>query len=434
MLRLAVPSILANITIPLVGIVDVAICGHIADDAAIGGIAVGTMLFDLLYWNFGFLRVGTSGMTAQAYGRGGDDCPKILTQSLGLAAVASLLVLLIQWLFVTGVLALTPCSDEVASFARKYFFIRIWAAPATLSLMAFKGWFIGMQNTVVPMLTDLVVNIVNMVASYLLAVGLSCRALHLPALGAVGVAWGTLIAQYAGLLVACVALFSRYGDVVRRIRLKAYLRLNEMRRLVVLNANIFVRSLCFMVVYVGYTALMSRYGDTELAVSAIFMKIFMLFSYFIDGFAYAAEALVGKSGAVADGWRKTSEVRTTVRVLMVWTVLLGGVCTLLHVAFADQLVAFISPQESILAAAPQYYIFLYLMPILSAFAFMFDGVFFGATDGVSVRNCMIWAAVAFVVAYLLLAPSCAAVAIYVGYTAHLVVRSLYLLIKWMRIS
>ena len=169
-LRLAVPSILANITIPLVGIVDVAITGHLSDASAVGGIAVGTMLFDLLYWNFGFLRVGTSGMTAQAYGRHNRrETRELLVQSTGTAIAAAVMIWLLQWVFVTAVLALMPCSPEVADFARRYFFIRVWAAPATLTLFALKGWFIGMQNTVAPMITDIVVNVVNMAASYYLA-------------------------------------------------------------------------------------------------------------------------------------------------------------------------------------------------------------------------------------------------------------------------
>ena len=157
-LKLAVPSILANITIPLVGIVDTAIVGHLSDATAIGGIAIGTMLFDLLYWNFGFLRIGTSGLTAQGYGRAypraegkcvhvPDECRRILTHSLTIALVATLFIWAIQWLFVTAVLSVVPCTPEVAEVAREYFFVRIWAAPATLMLFTFKGWFIGMQDT-----------------------------------------------------------------------------------------------------------------------------------------------------------------------------------------------------------------------------------------------------------------------------------------------
>jgi MATE family multidrug resistance protein len=248
-LRLAIPSILANITIPLVGIVDTAIVGHIANATYIGGIAIGTMLFDLLYWNFGFLRVGTSGMTAQAYGRGDRvECARLLSQSVCISMIGALLLWLIQWLFVTAVLAIVPCSVEVASFAREYFFVRIWAAPATLSLMAFKGWFIGMQDTVSPMITDIVVNVVNMVVSYVLAV-------YTP-MGAMGVAYGTVAAQMTGLLLALILCLIKYKDVVQnvtRILGDKAVRLlggHEMRRYMSLNGNLFVRSWCFMVVYV----------------------------------------------------------------------------------------------------------------------------------------------------------------------------------------
>ena len=169
-LKLAIPSILANITIPLVGLVDVAIIGHISDATAIGGIAIGTLLFDLLYWNFGFLRVGTSGLTAQAFGAKDDRLAVgIFRQNLLLAGFSTLLVWAIQWLFLMVALKCIPCTPEVADFASRYFYIRIWAAPATLGLMVFKGWFIGMQNTVAPMVCDIVVNVVTMVASYVLA-------------------------------------------------------------------------------------------------------------------------------------------------------------------------------------------------------------------------------------------------------------------------
>ena len=207
-LRLAIPSILANITIPLVGLVDTIIVGHISDAHAIGGIAIGTMLFDLLYWNFGFLRVGTSGMTAQAFGRGDrEQCARLLTQSVGIAMLGAALIWVLQWLFVTAVLWVVPCSEQVSAFAREYFYIRVWAAPATLSLMALKGWFIGMQDTVTPMITDIVVNVVNMVVSYVLAV-------YTP-MGALGVALGTVVAQFTGLSLAIILLLCKYRHVFR---------------------------------------------------------------------------------------------------------------------------------------------------------------------------------------------------------------------------
>lgn len=418
-LQLAVPSILANITIPLVGVVDTAIVGHISDASAIGGIAIGTMLFDLLYWNFGFLRVGTSGMTAQAFGRGDrKECTRLLTQSLGIVGIATLAIWVLQWLFVTAVLACVPCSPEVASFAREYFFVRIWAAPATLSLLAMKGWFIGMQDTVSPMAVDILVNVVNMVVSYVLAV-------HTP-LGPIGVAYGTLVAQYSGLVLAVMILWLKYHLQSTRAELRAALRWDRMRRLMQLNGNLFIRSLCFMVVYVGFTSLASKYGDTELAVSAILMKLFMLFSYFVDGFAFAGEALVGRY----IGERAPRMTRRAVRLLFNWSLGVGLIFTAVYALWGDDCIRLITTDMMVIDGARPYMAWLIAMPIVSTLAFMWDGVYVGATAGIQIRNSMIWAAVAFVGAYLACYRWIGVQAIYVAYFAHLVARVVYLSIQW----
>ena len=425
-LRLAVPSILANITIPLVGIVDTAIVGHLSDAAAIGGIAIGTMLFDLLYWNFGFLRIGTSGLAAQAYGAGRkDECRKILVQSLTLALLATLFVWAIQWFFVNAVLAVVPCSAEAASIAREYFYVRIWAAPATLMLFTFKGWFIGMQDTKSPMATDILVNAVNMAASYYLAVHAGY--------GVVGVAYGTLLAQYSGLLLATAILLIRYSDisVFRYAEWIEAMRWPELKRMMSLNGNLFIRSLCFMVVYVGYTSLASRYGDAELAVSSILMKFFMFFSFFVDGFAYAGEALVGKEfGKTQESGQSSEELGKIVRLLFNWSIGVGLFFTALYAVFGDTFIATMTSDSEVITAAKPYIGWLIAMPIVSALAFMWDGVFVGATAGVQIRNAMIWAALAFVIGYISTFSWLGAQALYIAYFAHLFARVTYLTIEW----
>lgn len=427
-LRLAVPSILANITIPLVGIVDTAIVGHLSDAAAIGGIAIGTMLFDLLYWNFGFLRVGTSGLTAQAYGRGvtgdglrvTDECRKILTQSLTTALLAAMLIWAIQWLFVTAVLAVVPCSQAVADIAREYFFVRIWAAPATLMLFALKGWFIGMQDTRSPMAVDILVNVVNMLASYYLAV-------YTPA-GIIGVAWGTICAQYSGLLLACVILVARYRiGAIGLQEIRAAMRWEEIRHMAHLNGNLFVRSLCFMVVYVGFAMLISKYGDVELAVGSIMMKLFMFFSFFVDGFAYAGEALVGKT--YGEG-KEEQRINSIVRSLFVWSIGVGLLFTIVYALWGKENIALMTNDAAVLGASMRYMGWLIAMPLVSALAFMWDGVYVGATAGVPLRNAMIWAALAFVAGYLATYRTCGAQALYIAYFAHLTARVVYLTWKW----
>ena len=429
-LRLAIPSILANITIPLVGLVDTAIVGHISNATAIGGIAIGTMLFDLLYWNFGFLRVGTSGMTAQAFGRGDRvECARLLSQSVGIALIGAAVIWLIQWVFVNLVLMLVPCSPEVASFAREYFFIRIWAAPATLSLMAFKGWFIGMQDTVSPMITDIVVNVVNMVVSYVLAV-------YTP-MGALGVAMGTLIAQFTGLFVAILLLLFKYRHLWTDISLlQLILDVTGMRRLLSLNGNIFIRSLCFMVVYVGFTSIASRFGDVELAVSTIMMKLFMLFSYFVDGFAYAGEALVGKFiGLRQENHTPNSDSNLThvVRLLFAWSLGVGLLFTLLFAISSSAFYHAMTSDIAVLSRLEDYTAWLIAMPIVSTLAFMWDGVYAGATAGKQIRNGMVYAALSFVGLYLLTNQWVGVQALYIAYFAHLAARVLYLTFSWKKV-
>ena len=426
-LRLAIPSILANITIPLVGLVDTAIVGHISDAHAIGGIAIGTMLFDLLYWNFGFLRVGTSGMTAQAFGRNDrEQCARLLAQSVGIALIGAALIWLVQWLFVTAALAIVPCSAEVASFARKYFFIRVWAAPATLSLMAIKGWFIGMQDTVSPMLTDMVVNVVNMVVSYVLAV-------YTP-MGALGVALGTVIAQLTGLLLSVVILLWKYRHVWQGQSFFRLLRdMRGMRQLLSLNANLFVRSLCFMIVYVGFTSLSSMYGDTDLAVCSILMKLFMLVSYFVDGFAYAGEALVGKYIGMhrkSLPFREGEGVGALVRLLFLWSLGVGAVFTVVFALSYMPMYRMMTSDGVVLERLTDFTGWLIAMPIVSTLAFMWDGVFTGATAGKQIRNAMIWAAVGFVLGYVASYHWLGTHALFVGYFLHLAARVIYLTAAW----
>ena len=414
-LRLALPSIVANITIPLVGLVDMAIVGHLSDATAIGGIAIGTMLFDLLYWNFGFLRVGSSGQTAQSYGRDDDDsCAAYLRHYVGIALMASLVIWLIQWVFVTGVMMVVPCSDEVAQFAKSYFFIRIWAAPATLSLMALKGWFIGMQDTVSPMATDITVNLVNIAASYLLAV-------YTP-LGVMGVAYGTLIAQYTGLLLCAVILLIKYRRFLRpatRAKVTTYRQ----------NFDLFIRSLCFMVVYVGFTSLASRYGDDELAVASLLMKLMMFFSFFVDGFAYAGEALVGRFFGAQDRPR----IRQVVRLLWYWSAGMGLLFTVFFVVGGDACMRLLTNDADVLRLSHTYNVWLILMPLASTPAFMWDGIYIGAMQSRAIRNAMIAAAVGFVGVYAALFRIWDINALYLAYLTHLVARSVYLTVKWNKV-
>jgi MATE family multidrug resistance protein len=343
-----------------------------------------------------------------------------------IAGSAAILIWAIQWFFVTAVLAVVPCSAEVAEMAKNYFYVRIWAAPATLSLMAFKGWFIGMQDTRSPMAVDILVNVVNMIASYYLAV-------HTP-LGVVGVAWGTLIAQYSGLILAFALLAYRY-----RIRLAWRERgwSKELKSFMRLNGNIFIRSLCFMVVYVGFTSIAGYYGDTELAVSSILMKLFMLFSFFVDGFAYAGEALVGKiigeskgKSGKAESLRGREELERCVRLLFRWSLGVGLVFALVYALWGKECIGLLTDNSEVLTASSQYIGWLIAMPIISTLAFMWDGIYVGATAGKEIRNGMVYAALGFAIAYAACYELVGIQALYIAYFAHLLARVVYLSAKW----
>ncbi len=428
-LRLALPSILANITVPLVGMVDLAVAGHLGSlgEAAtlIGGVSVGTMLFDLLYWNFGFLRVGTGGLTAQAYGREDWQGTRvILFRGVVLALLIAALILVLQWPFVHLALYVTHGSDAVRELALRYFFIRIWAAPATLSLMSIKGWFIGMQDTVSSMATDLVVNVVNIVASVILGRWI----------GFAGIAWGTVIAQFTGLAFAGVLIARRMPPGKGGIR--QAVSGADLGAFLTMNGNLFVRSLCMVAIYVGFTMISARYGDLVLAVGAILMKLLLLFSFFTDGFAYAAEALVGKF----IGRRDIPAVKMTVRHVFVWSMGVGMFFVLVYLFGSDPAFRVLTSDAQVVQAARPFYFWLLLMPPIGCAAFTWDGVFVGATASRSLRNSLVWALLAFFGLWFFgyavrggsLLPEEALHFLLAAYFAHLLVRTLYLTGRYKR--
>ena len=407
-LHLAGPSILANITVPLVGMVDVAIAGRLGNAAYIGAIAVATMLFDLLYWNFGFLRVGTGGITAQAYGRRDlKGAAGTLVQALGTALFSALFLWAIQYFFIETAFLVIDASDQVKSFASQYFYIRIWAAPATLSLFAIKGWFIGMQNAVSPMIVDITVNVLNLLfcAFYALYLNLGVR----------GIALGTLTAQYMGLAVSAILLFTYYRKLFLKISISNTFRFSKMKNFFMVNGNLIIRSVCFLLVYSGFTSLAANL----LAVSTIMMKLMLLYSYFVDGFAYAGEALTGRY----IGSRDIVSLKKSVRLLFYWTLLIAGISTLAYAFEGEALFRLMTNNEAVVEEARDYLPWLIVIPVVSCIAFLLDGIFIGATESVSLRNTMIASAFAFFLSYYLFRGMIGHQALYLGYTVHLLVRT-----------
>jgi MATE family multidrug resistance protein len=459
-LRLALPSILANITVPLVGMVDIAVAGHLSASAAalIGGISVGSLMFDMLYWNFGFLRAGTGGMTAQAYGREDwGECRSLLFHSLGTALLISLAILLIQWPFQKLVFLLVNCSEEVKSLALKYFFIRIWAAPATLSLMAFRGWFIGMQDTFSSMLTDVIVNGVNILASIFLALGIPGTAFK--GIGFSGIAWGTILAQYTGLFFATGVVAVKYRQKVRlpvkpgvtvpdgnvtgrpftRTGREAQgapapiaVRKESMRRFFAVNGDLFIRSLCLMVVYLAFTAISAKFGDVLLAMCSVMMKLMMIFSFFTDGFAFAGEALTGRF----IGMERPELLREGVRHTFAWSLGIGMMFVAIYLLFGMGMFRMMTSDSSVVGSAQGFLPWLVLMPLVGSTAFTWDGIYTGATRTKPLRNSTIGCMIAFFLVWflglMLLKPQGNSLVhlLFAAYYSHLIFRSVYLTVKY----
>lgn len=419
-LKLAGPSILANITVPLVGMVDVAIAGRLGDAASIGAIAVATMLFDLLYWNMGFLRVGTGGLAAQAYGRRDfRDAFRVLVQALGTALTAALFIWVIQIIYLETAFLIVDTSPSTEQFARTYFNIRIWAAPATLSLFVFKGWFIGMQNTISPMVVDVTVNVTNLLASIFFALGLN--------MGIAGIALGTLAAQYIGLFLAVALMYIYYRKLFHYIRIRGNLKIRQMKSFFVLNGNLFIRSTSLLLVYAGFTGLSAKYGDNLLAVSTIMMKLMLLYSYFIDGFAYAGEALTGRYIGAKD----SKSLKKAIKVLFVWTFIIAFVSTIAY-AFADEsLFRLMTNNEEVIMTARQFFPWLLVVPLFSCVAFILDGIFIGATASAAIRDTMLVSAGSFFAVYYVFQGNMGLHALFAAYMMHLIVRTVMmsLLIK-----
>lgn len=450
-LKIAIPSILANITVPIVGMVDIAVAGHLDASGAvavatlIGGIAIGSTLFDLLYWNFAFLRIATGGLAAQAFGRGDwRECANLLCRSAGLALLLSIVLIGIQWIFVKAAFFVVDCTPQVQELASQYFFVRIWAAPATLSLMAFKGWFIGMQDSISSMVTDLVVNIMNVIASIILALGFHAGPVSYDGIGFTGIAAGTVAAQYTGLACAvAIVLFKYRRKVFGGYRLADCItsfKGHDTRKFFTMNTDLFVRSLCFMGIYIGYTTISAHYGDLLLATATIMMKILLLFSYFTDGFAYAGEALTGKY----IGMSSRKGVSGTVKYTFIWSMGIAVVFMAIYAAGGIPIIKIMTSDSAVIEACRAYIPWLLLMPIIGCAAFTWDGIYVGAAASRTIRNAMIWAAAGFLLTYFagawildrtIPAEACGynGIRLHIllfAYFIHLVIRAVYLSVKY----
>lgn len=367
-LRLAVPNILSGLTVPLLGMVDMFLMGQQQSQIYMGAVALGGVIFNIVYWNFAFLRMSVSGLAAQSVGRKDqNESAQILFRGLLIAIFGGLLLLLTQSLVERLGFNLLNGSLEVKDIAKEYFYTRIWAAPAAILLFVFSGWFIGLQNAVYPMWIALTVNIVNVIASYILVTYFDMQAR--------GIALGSVIAQYSGLLLCCLLFLKKYQWVFHYFKIKEVLVLQHIKDFMHVSGAIFFRTLLIITVFTFFTSSSAGMGDDVLAANGALIQFLFLFSYFSDGFANAAEALVGKFYGAKDQLMLGKSIKR----LFIWGLGTAILFTFLYHFAGDRLITFFTPNPEVVAVAQPFLVWIILLPVMSFATFILDGIYIGVT-------------------------------------------------------
>lgn len=376
--RIAAPMILSNVSVPLLGMVDTGVTGHLEDAVYLGAVAIGATIFGFLYGGLNFLRMGTTGIAAQEYGANDADGVKVaLGQALVVALAISALLVLLQTPLAALSLQLLGPGPDVAAYADQYFSIRIWSAPATLANYALIGWFIGLQNARVPLYIVLTINVTNIILDLLFVLVLGMKV--------DGVAAASVIAEFAGLAVGG-AFALRWVKVNGGQMLTA--RLTTLKAYAVffsVNVNLLVRTMALMFTFAFITAVGARLGGMVLAANAVLINLMHLMSFALDGFAHAAEALVGK----AVGARNRAALEAAVRVALKWSLYVAVLFCLFFLAAGKPLVRLLTDLPDVIAVADRYLPWLVAMPLVAVWSYLYDGVFVGATRAREMRNIML---------------------------------------------
>ncbi len=361
--------------------VDTALMGHLSSPIYLGAVGIGGALFNFLYWSLGFLRMGTTGLSAQAYGQG--DRPqqlRILFQALGVGLGAAFLFLLFQWPIGKFGLSFFPAEEGLYEEALLYFSIRIWAAPATIGLYVFNGWFLGMQNARIPLIISVLGNILNILLSLYFV-----RELNM---GVAGVAGATVMAQYLGIFLALglwLKIFKRNYEG-QWPELSYVLDLGSLKRFFSVNSDIFIRTVCLIFVFSFFTVRSTAFGPLILAANQILRQFMDLMAYGVDGFAFATESLVGRFVGEA----KQKQLKEALGLLFIWGVGIGLVFSLVYVFLGESLLSIFTDQEDVLEVALEYLPWQFVIPLVGSVAYMYDGAYLGATASRPMRNMMVF--------------------------------------------
>lgn len=380
---IAFPMMLSNISVPLLGLVDTAVIGHLPESYYLAGVAVGSMVTTLLFWILVFLRMSTTGLVAQAYGE--QNFPKVLRlllQSLFIALLLATLLLLLQTPLSLSIFSFVEGSEQVLFYAREYFNIRIWSAPAALINMVLLGWLLGMQNGKVPMFLLIITNSVNILLSLLFVVIFEW--------GVAGVAWASLVSDYIALLIGLYFVLKIIAPFYKKENFKQLLKevfeLHSLKKFIFLNRDIFIRTLCLQVTYAFMMMQGVKLGDNIVSANSVLMHFVLLISFSMDGLAYAIEALVGKN----IGERCLLKLKENITLTLFWATIFSVLQLLLFYFYGSSIINQITTISSVRIEANTYLPWLVLIPITSMLGFVFDGVFIGLTRAKEMRNSMIF--------------------------------------------
>ena len=418
--RIAIPNIISNITVPLMGLVSTGIVGTWSGSAEIiGALALGVSIFNFIYWNCSFIRMGTSGLTAQAYGAGDfHETTAMLARAVVISLAMSALVLIFQRPL--GELSLWLMGgDEVVA---EYFFTRIWAVPAGILLFGLYGWFVGMQNGVIPMAVSITVNSLHILFGWWFVYSFD--------MGIVGIAYASVVSQWIGLVLATILIIIFFRKTMRPIVLREVLDFSAMKRFFQVNSDIIVRTFCNVGVYTFFAAASNKMGEggscdaAVLAVNSTLMQLLMFFSYMNDGFAYAAEAMTGRFIGAKD----MTSLKKCLKYCVIWTFATAIIAIALYLVSWEWLFTFFlgngTEQEltTVLEVAKQYIGWIVVIPLFAALPFMLDGVYAGATLTRAMRNSMLGATIIFFIVYYVLLPLIGNNALWLAFLLYIIFR------------
>ena len=413
--RIALPNIISNITVPLMGIFSTAIAGHTGDSAAtIGALAIGVSIFNFIYWNCSFIRMGTSGLTAQAFGAGDfTTTTAMLIRAVAVSVLLGVAVLVLHYPLGELSLRIMNGSQMVAD----YFYARIWAVPAGIMLFGLNGWFTGMQNAVIPMVTSIFINVLHVLLSLWFVFGAD--------MGITGIAYASVVAQWSGMVLSVVLLILFFRGTLRPVAITKVWEVRAMREFFSVNGDIIIRTFCIVAVYTFFTAASARMESaTVLAVNTMLLQMFTLFSYMNDGFAYAAEALTGRF----IGARDRLSLKVCIKKCVVWAVGTAVVCITIYVLWWEQILSmFIGDKTQLpdmLSVAGDYIGWIIAIPVAAALPFLLDGIMVGATLTRILRNSMLLSTVAYFVLYYTLHPIMGNNALWLAFTAYMAIRGI----------